>query len=188
MTPSSNKPGRRCLSCAHGRRPELDRALVLQTAPLAALARSYGLSVDALRNHREHHIAEGAKRDILFAAKCDRDSAVAESINGERVEIGDGLSRIVRELEAILNRAKARGDDPLALVSLKELRGTLLDLAKVYGSLKSELTVTVNLNDSPQWLQLREILLDVLGRHPQAKQEFIERARFLRLEHGQRAH
>jgi hypothetical protein len=42
----------------------------------------------------------------------------------------------------------------------------------------------VNLNDSPQWLALREVLFDVLSRHPQAKQDFIERARFLRLEHA----
>jgi hypothetical protein len=54
----------------------------------------------------------------------------------------------------------------------------------VHGSLRSELTVNVNLNDSPQWLQLRDVLLDVFERHPQAKQDFIERARFLRLEHA----
>ena len=44
MAPS--KPGRTCLTCSHSRRGELDRALVLQTSPLAALSRAYGVLQD----------------------------------------------------------------------------------------------------------------------------------------------
>jgi hypothetical protein len=178
------KVGRRCSVCAHSSLARIDRYLVTKEMSHRAMADKFDLGTDALHRHLRSHVAEDRKRQILLDVKREADQAVADELNGEAVEIKSGLARIVRELEAILNRAKARGDDPLALVSLKELRGTLLDLAKVYGSLKSELTVTVNLAESPQWVQLRDILMDVLSRHPQAKQDFIERARFLRLEHA----
>jgi hypothetical protein len=178
------KTGRRCTVCAHSSVARINRYLVTKEMSHRAMAEKYDLGTDALHRHFRAHVTEEQKRQILLDVKREADQAVADELNGEAVEIKGGLARIVRELEAILNRAKARGDDPLALVSLKELRGTLLDLAKVYGSLKSELTVTVNLNESPQWLQLRDILLDIFARHPEAKQDFIERARFLRLEHA----
>lgn len=178
------KAGRRCTVCAHPFRAKVDRFLLTKEMSHRALADKYDLGSDALHRHFKSHVTEEQKRQILLDVKREADQAVADELNGEAVEIKGGLARIVRELEAILNRAKARGDDPLALVSLKELRGTLLDLAKIYGSLKSELTVTVNLNESPQWLQLRDILLDVFARHPQAKHDFIEHARFLRLDHA----
>ncbi|WP_439545002.1 hypothetical protein [Sandarakinorhabdus sp.] len=161
----------------------IDRDLVAGMS-MRAVARKYGLSSDAVHRHSKAHISEEQRRDIAVEIKRDQALAVADELNGEAVEIKGGLARIVRELELILNKAKVRGDDPLALVSLRELRTTLLDLAKVYGGLKSELTVNVNLNDSPQWLQLRDVLLGVFEQHPAAKQEFIERARFLRLDHA----
>lgn len=182
MQPKKN--GRRCSVCAHTALPRINRYLVTKEMSHRAMADKFDLGTDALHRHFRSHVSEEDKRRILLDVKREADQAVADELNGEAVEIKGGLARIVRELEAILNRAKARGDDPMALVSLKELRATLLDLAKVYGSLKSELTVNVNLNDSPQWQQLRECLLDVLSRHPQARQDFIERTRFLRLEHA----
>jgi hypothetical protein len=178
------KAGARCTVCAHSSAARINRYLVTREMSQRAMADKFDLGTDALNRHFRAHVSEEDKRRILLDVKREADQAVADELNSETVEIKGGLARIVRELEAILNRAKARGDDPLALVSLRELRSTLLDLAKVYGSLKSELTVNVNLNDSPQWLALREVLFDVLSRHPQAKQDFIERARFLRLEHA----
>jgi hypothetical protein len=175
--------GRKCSACHHPKLADLNREVVRGT-PLNAVARQFGLSQSAVHRHARSHVSEKLRREIAVELTKGTAQAVADDLNGEAVEIKGGLARIVRELEAILNRAKGRGDDPLALVSLKELRATLLDLAQVYGSLKSELTVNVNLNDSPQWLQLRDVLLDVFERHPQAKQDFIERARFLRLEHA----
>lgn len=178
------KGHRRCTVCAHSSVARINRYLVTREMSHRAMADKFDLGTDALHRHCRAHVSEEDRRRILLDVKREADQAVADELNGEAVEIKGGLARIVRELETILNRAKARGDDPLALVSLKELRATLLDLAKVFGSLKSELTVNVNLNDHPSWLQLRGVLLDVFERHPQAKQDFIERTRFLRLEHA----
>ena len=102
-------------------------------------------------------------------------------MNEDRVEIQGGLKRIVKEIEGILERAKQNNDDPLALASLKEMRGTLVDLAKVYGQLRTSLTINVPLADSPEWLDLRTILAGVFSEHPAAGKVFVERARRLNI-------
>ena len=95
-----------------------------------------------------------------------------------------GLRRIVREIDALLQRAKQNGDDPMALMSLREMRTTLMDLAKLHGTLRQELTVQVNLNDSPQFLTLRDLILRVLERHPDAKADFLSEMRRLQVGYG----
>ena len=83
------------------------------------------------------------QRAILLDAKVAKQEAAAAALTGERVEIDTGLRRIVAEIDRVLQRAKAN-DDLLALGSLKEMRTTLLALAKLHGQLRQELTVTVN--------------------------------------------
>ena len=175
--------GRPCTVCNHPLREKIDRFLVTKEMPLERQADKFDLGVDALRRHRDNpkHLPEDKRRQILLDAKRERDQEVADELNGEQVEIKSGLKRILTEIDSILKRAKDRGDDPLALVSLREMRQTLLDLAKVYGTLKNELTINVNLADMPQWQQLREILVDVFRDHPEAELAFIEQTRHLRL-------
>jgi hypothetical protein len=69
-------------------------------------------------------------------------------------------------------------------MSLKEMRATLVSLAQLHGSLRQELTVTVNLNESPQFLTLREMILRVLDRHPGAKADFLGEMKRLAITHG----
>lgn len=172
---------RPCTVCTHPHVKKIDEALVLRSMTQQQTADKYGLHYDAIRRHFANHVREEKRRQILLDAKRDRDQQVADELNEEQVEIKSGLKRIVTEIDRILKRAKERGDDPLALVSLREMRQTLLDLAKVYGTLKNELTINVNLADMPQWQQLREILVDVFREHPDAERAFIERTRHLRL-------
>ena len=69
--------------------------------------------------------------------------------------------------------------DPLALASLKEMRQTLIDLAKIHGTLKNELVVKIDLATSPQWAQLREILVEVFEQFPNAERAFVSKVRHL---------
>jgi hypothetical protein len=176
--------GRPCTVCSHPLLGQINEKLVLRSMTLARIADKYDLHPDALRRHRNSHISESERRKAALCAKVAQEEAVADAINSETVEVRSGLQRVVNEIDGILTRAKARGDDPLALMSLREMRTTLLDLAKVYGQLSQELTVTVSLNESPQWLQLREVLFEVFQRHPAAKEDFVQQARSLRIPDG----
>jgi len=176
--------GRRCTICTHALLEDINKKLVLKSMPYRMLADKYDRHEDALRRHLTNHVSDEVRRKIIHEAHIHEQQAIADDLNGETVEVKSGLQNIVHEIELILRKAKARGDDPLALMSLKEMRQTLLDLAKVYGSLRSELTVNVNLNQSPQWHTLREILFEVFERHPDAKTDFLAQMRKTRLQDG----
>lgn len=169
--------------CRHPRVADLNRDLV-RGMKLAQVARKYGLHSDAICRHSKDHLTEEQRREIAVELKRDRAQAVADELNGERVEVDGGLRRIVHEIDALLRRAKEDGNDPLALMSLREMRQTLMDLAKLHGSLKNELTVSISLNDSPQFLKLREMILRVLERHPDAKADFLGEMTRLQIAHG----
>ena len=150
----------------------------------AAMVTKYDVSQDALRRHFNSHISEETKRSILLAERVTRQRLSASTLNAERVDIDTGLRRIVTEIDGILQRAKESEDHLLALGSLREMRTTLVTLAKLHGQLSQELTVKVNLNESPQFLTLREMILRVLERHPKAKTDFLEEMRRLQIAHG----
>lgn len=175
--------GAPCRPCGHPRTAEINRDLVAGHTR-AAVGRKYGLTTDSLRRHEDAHLTEEMRREIALELRKERAVAVADELNEGDIEIDSGLKHILKEIDALLRRAKADGNDPLALMSLKEMRSTLMDLAKLTGSLQKELTINVNLNESPQFLTLREMILRVLERHPDAKADFLGEMRRLQITHG----
>lgn len=174
-----------CTVCQHNKLPAINKDLVLGMSMREA-ADKYGLSKDAMHRHSRTHIDEAAKRRVLLDRKRVEEQQVATELNEERVEISGGLRRCVKEIEGILERAKEQNDDPLALASLREMRQTLIDLAKLHGTLKNELTVRVDLAASPQWAQLREILCEVFADYPATERAFVEKVRHLGVVEGRR--
>ena len=146
-------------------------------------AEKYGLSKDACNRHNRKHVDEAQRRKVI--AQDVRDQEVTEQqqvagvLNDERVEVQSGLKRCIKEIERILERAKDDDNAALQLSALKEMRQALIDLAKIYGTLKQSLTINVALTDSPEWLELRAILVDVFNAHPEAERAFVEKARRL---------
>ena len=178
------KVGRTCQCCSHPRIADLNADLVRGSISKNAIGRKYGLHPDSVHRHARDHLTEQMRREIAIEIKRDRAQVVADELNAGQVEIDGGLQNIVHEIDALLRRAKADGNDPLALMSLKEMRATLMSLAQLHGSLRQELTVNVNLNESPQFLTLREMILRVLARHPEAKADFLGEMKRLAITHG----
>ena len=181
MTKRGHRP---CTVCSHPHVCKIDEMLVLRSSTQQQIADSFGLHYDAIRRHFTNHVPEEKRREIVLAHSVADKQSVADALNGERIEVDRGLRRIVREIDALLQRAKKNGDDPMALMSLREMRTTLMDLAKLHGTLRQELTVQVNLNDSPQFQTLRDMILRVLERHPDAKADFLSEMRRLQVGYG----
>ena len=94
------------------------------------------------------------------------------------------LKWVLRELKALLESAKGDEDRVMQLGSLKEIRQSLMSLADLHGKLNKRMEVHLNLNESPQFIQLRQIILRVLDKHPDAKADFLEEMKVLKvLEH-----
>jgi hypothetical protein len=144
---------RRCSVCDHLERHGIDETLVTG-APYRSVAKHFGLSESAVYRHKVDHLP-----GHLLKAK-----GVAEAARA------DDLLDQVRSLQAhaldILERAEKAGDLRTALAAISQARGNLELLGKLAGELDER--PVVNLNISPQWLELRALIVGALEPHPAA--------------------
>jgi hypothetical protein len=144
---------RRCTVCDHPERHGIDEALV-SGGPYRGVAKRFGLSESAVYRHKTEHLPA----HLLKAREVE---VVAQA---------DDLLEQVRHLQAhaldILERAEKTGDLRTALAAISQARGNLELLDKLAGELDER--PVVNLNVSPQWLELRAVIVGALEPHPAA--------------------
>ena len=171
-----------CTVCQHNKLAVINRDLILGMS-VREVAAKYAVSKDAANRHNRNHIDETLRRKVIAANLRDQQVMEQQEITGvlndERVEVQGGLKRCIGEIERILEEAKGDEDRLTQLSALKEMRSASVDLAKIYSGLRASLTINVALTDSPEWLELRSILVEVFGEHPAAGKAFVERARRL---------
>src|SRR5665811_469814 len=149
---------RTCTICTHAQRQEIDSAL-LSGDSLRDIARQFRVSKDPLSRHKSSHLGERMVKVAEHNAEADIRTAID----------------VVRQLRAIndaaigvLKQAKNAGDGALTLQAtdriLKqiELQAKLIDLI-------SDGT-TVNVVISPQWVELRTLIIGALQDYPEARQ------------------
>ncbi len=145
---------RRCAVCTHPDKEAIDEALVGDAA-LSALAAIYRVSDDSLSRHKAKHLP--AKLVMAQAA--------------EEVAQADDLLSQVQDLQsrtlAILEAAEGTEQHRTALSAIREARSNLELLAKLLGELDER--PVVNLNVSPEWLELRAVIVGALEPHPEAR-------------------
>ncbi len=144
---------RSCTICEHSKREAIDKALV-GGASNRSVASLYDVSEAAVRRHKGNHLP--AKLVMAQAAE-----EVAEADN-----LLDQVRDLQRRALAILGKAEEAGELRTALSAIKEARGNLELLAKLLGELDDR--PVVNLNISPEWLELRAVIVGALEPHPEA--------------------
>jgi hypothetical protein len=96
---------------------------------------------------------------------------LAKAHEAEEVAHADDLLRQVRALQSktlsILLRAEGAGDLRTALSAVREARSNLELLAKLSGELDER--PVVNLNVSPEWLELRTVIVGALEPYSDAR-------------------
>jgi hypothetical protein len=144
---------RRCSVCDHLERHGIDETLVTG-APYRSVAKRFGLSESAVYRHKTEHLPA----HLLKAKEV------------EEVAHADDLLQQVRDLQShaldILERAEKAGDLRTALAAISQARGNLELLGKLAGELDEH--PVVNLNVSPEWLELRTVIVGALEPHPAA--------------------
>ena len=146
---------RSCTVCVHAKREEIDRALVEGVSAAEISGRYRTIGERAVRRHRSNHLP--AK--LVMAEKA---AEVAEADN-----LLDQVGDLQRRALAILDRAEEVGELRTALSAIREARGNLELLAKLIGQLDER--PVVNLNVSPEWLELRTVILRTLAPYPDAR-------------------
>jgi hypothetical protein len=144
---------RRCTVCDHLKSHSIDEALVSGT-PYRSVAKRFGLSESSVYRHKTEHLPA----HLLKAKEV------------EEVAQADDLLDQVRHLQIhaldILERAEKAGDLRTALAAISQARGNLELLGKLAGDLDER--PVVNLNVSPEWLELRAVIVGALEPHPAA--------------------
>ena len=139
--------------CDHPESHSIDETLVTG-APYRSVAKRFGLSESAVYRHKTEHLPA----HLLKAKEV------------EEVAQADDLLDQVRNLQAhaldILERAEKIGDLRTALAAISQARGNLELLGKLAGELDER--PVVNLNVSPEWLELRAVIVGALEPHPAA--------------------
>ena len=145
---------RKCTVCTHGARAEIERALVAGET-FRNIAERFGTSVAALHRHKADHLP-------VKLAKAQEAQEVAQA---------DDLLSQVRDLQiralAILDKAEEAGELRTALSAIREARGNLELLAKLLGELDDR--PQVNVLVSPEWLELRAVIVGALEPHREAR-------------------
>ena len=145
---------RSCTVCAHPKREEIDRALVEGVSAADVSGRYRTVGERAVRRHRSNHLP--AK---LVMAQAAEEVAAADTLL-------DQVKSLQGRAYAILDRAEEAGELKTALSAIREARGNLELLAKLLGELDER--PVVNLNVSPEWLELRAVIVTALEPHREA--------------------
>jgi len=144
---------RRCTACDHPERHSIDEALV-SGGPYRSVAKRFRLSESAVYRHKTEHLP----------------AHLSKAREAEEMARADDLLEQVRHLQAhaldILERAEKTGDLRTALAAISQARGNLELLGKLAGALDER--PQVNVLVSPQWLELRAVIVGVLEPHPAA--------------------
>jgi hypothetical protein len=149
---------RECTVCVHPEKGDIDEALV-GGASNRSLASLYDVSEASVRRHKANHLP--AKLVMAQAA--------------EEVAQADTLLEQVRDLQEraldILDKAEEAGELRTALGAIREARGNLELLAKLLGELSDQ--PQVNVLVSPEWLELRAVIVTALEPHPEARESVL---------------
>ena len=150
--------GRSCSVCSHPESFVINEAIVLEKRSNRVVARQFGLHHDAVRRHREHI------PKLLVEASRAMDAYEADDLLG-RVE------DLHRRTLAVLEAAEETGELRTALAAIREARGNL----ELVGRITKELDdrPQVNLYLSPEWIELRGLIVAALQPHTEARESVL---------------
>ncbi len=145
---------RTCTICRHTGCAEIDRALVRRD-PYRTIAHTFGVSRYALMRHTKEHLPE----------------LLAKGHEAEQMAEADKLLTDIRKIQArtllMLQEAEKSGDLRTALAAVREARNNIALLAEMRGQLDRR--PVVNVLVSPEWLELRALIVGALEPHPAAR-------------------
>ena len=144
---------RACNICTHPDREAIDEALISGVA-FRALVAKYRVSKDSLSRHKANHLP--AK---LVMAQAAQEVAQADDLLAQ-------MQNLQRRTLAILEAAEGSNQNRTALSAIREARSNLELLAKLLGELDER--PVVNLSLSPEWLELRTVIVTALEPHADA--------------------
>ncbi len=117
----------------------------------------FGVSRSSASRHSLNHLSASL---VAMKAQAQEDS---------RASLLERIETLIERGETMFAAAASEGKASQALAVLKELRSLLELLGKASGELNDRPQVTINLQTSEEWLQVRSALLGALLPFPDAR-------------------
>jgi hypothetical protein len=145
---------RECTVCAHESRDAIEDAFIEGT-PKRRIASHYGLTERAVRHHIREHLPP-----LLALARDAERAARADSLL-------DRIEALQSRTEAALARAEDTDNFSAIFSGIREMRSNL----ELVGEITKELNraPTLNIHLSPEWLELRAVIVAALEPYSQAR-------------------
>jgi hypothetical protein len=157
----------KCTICRHDKRHQIEIGLVYKV-PLAVLAERFSISKDALHRHRHNHLSPQVAAAILAGEKPSEIDLEAMQHSESEGLLAQLIAQRAR-LQVHSDMATEAGDVRSAINCERAISSNLELVAKLLGQLvtRSEIRST-SLLISPDYLQLRQILVTALQPYPEA--------------------
>ncbi len=187
---------RPCGPCGDKRRNELDRRLLeMETSgeTYRRISQEFGYSEFALRRHKENHITVDLRavmaqaREAALEEARQRELAKISAEVANEVKTGmaarletcasflDQLQAVRDRAAALLDRAEASEDMKAAGTFLRELREQIRLMAELEGKISGQPQITII--GSPEWIELRTLIIKALEPFPGAKEAVVNAIR-----------
>ncbi len=143
-----------CTICSHEQRDAIEDAFI-DGMPKRRIAAHYGVTERAVRHHIREHLPE-----LLSLARDAERAARADSLL-------DRIEALQSRTEATLSRVEETDNYSAIFRGISEMRSNL----ELVGEITKELnrTPTLNLYMSPEWIELRTLLITALEPHVEAR-------------------
>lgn len=147
---------RACSICIHPKRDEIESGIVAGTS-YRNIAEQYGVSLAPLSRHASEHIARSIKQ-----SRDAKEAAQALNVVQQLREINEVTRAIVKESRSGKNKKNG-----MALFAIDRIQKQLELQAKLLGDLDDRPQVNIYL--SPEWLDIRKVLVQALLPFPDAR-------------------
>jgi hypothetical protein len=158
---------RKCITCQHVKRAEIDRRLAAGE-PSNQIAKDYGINPSSLHRHRSNCLGL-ASSGAIMKETARGTAAVAclpskEDLNGAYFDLRDQIDEIVAQ-------AKAEGSLQIALSGLNAIRHTLDGLSRLSGFDRqgTQVNVAVQTNVHVELTALAERIIQKFDHEPELK-------------------
>ena len=149
--------GRACTICTHAKRYEIEELLATRQCTYRGIARTYGVSEDAVSRHvSSRHVSQ------LISLAADAARAAQADTLLDRVEA------LQCRIEEFLSRIEHTDNYSATLGAFREMRSNL----ELIGEVSQELdrAGTVNLELTVEWQEVNAVLVNTLASYPEAQQ------------------
>jgi hypothetical protein len=154
---------RRCKICTNERREAIERDILAGTPAREIAERYVTLSHTSVQRHADNHMAEALARS----------REVVELSDAERLK--DELERVKADVHRLKTKAEEEGDIKTALMGCDRALKALDLQARLAQLIQT--APTVNVLISPEWLELRAVIVTALEPHPDARESVLQAIR-----------